>query len=89
MNSHPHTGGRVTIVHNGIIENYKELKDFLVGKGVTFTSDTDTEVVARLLDYRYNAVPFRRFPRPSVTWRLLCAGHHLRRPSGSGVCRAL
>ena len=59
VNSHPHTGGRVTIVHNGIIENYKELKDFLVGKGVTFTSDTDTEVVARLLDYRYNGSPIQ------------------------------
>ena len=59
VNSHPHTGGRVTIVHNGIIENYKELKDFLMGKGVTFTSDTDTEVVARLLDYRYNGSPIQ------------------------------
>ena len=59
VNSHPHTGGRVTIVHNGIIENYKELKDFLVGKGVTFASDTDTEVVARLLDYRYNGSPIQ------------------------------
>ena len=57
INSHPHTGGRVTIVHNGIIENYKELKEYLSAKGVTFASDTDTEVVARLLDYNYNGSP--------------------------------
>ncbi|WP_298484072.1 glutamine--fructose-6-phosphate transaminase (isomerizing) [uncultured Ruminococcus sp.] len=59
VNSHPHSGGRVTIVHNGIIENYKELKDYLMSKGVTFDSDTDTEVVARLLDYRYNGSPIQ------------------------------
>ncbi len=59
VNSHPHSGGRVTIVHNGIIENYKELKDYLLSKGVTFDSDTDTEVVAKLLDYRYNGSPIQ------------------------------
>ncbi|MCD8219667.1 MAG: glutamine--fructose-6-phosphate transaminase (isomerizing) [Ruminococcus sp.] len=59
VNSHPHSGGRVTIVHNGIIENYKELKDYLISRGVSFDSDTDTEVVARLLDYRYNGSPIQ------------------------------
>ena len=59
VNSHPHSGGRVSIVHNGIIENYKELKDYLAAKGVTFDSDTDTEVVAKLLDYRYNGSPIQ------------------------------
>lgn len=54
LNSHPHTNGRVTIVHNGIIENYIELKEFLTEKGYTFTSQTDTEVVACLLDYYYS-----------------------------------
>lgn len=54
INSHPHTNGRVTIVHNGIIENYIELKEFLTEKGYTFTSQTDTEVVACLLDYYYS-----------------------------------
>ena len=53
VNSHPHAGGKVTIVHNGIIENYKALKDFLVSKGRHFQSETDTEVVAQLLDYYY------------------------------------
>lgn len=57
VNSHPHSGARVTIVHNGIIENYIELKEFLVSKGRTFLSDTDTEVVAQLLDYKYNGNP--------------------------------
>ena len=57
VNSHPHSGARVTIVHNGIIENYIELKEFLTSKGRTFLSDTDTEVVAQLLDYKYNGNP--------------------------------
>lgn len=57
VNSHPHSGARVTIVHNGIIENYIELKEFLVAKGREFLSDTDTEVVAQLLDYKYNGNP--------------------------------
>ena len=56
-NSHPHGGERVTIVHNGIIENYKALKDFLLSVGRGFKSDTDTEVVAQLLDYYYDGDP--------------------------------
>lgn len=52
-NSHPHSNGRVTIVHNGIIENYAELKAFLTEQGYTFLSQTDSEVVACLLDYYY------------------------------------
>ncbi len=52
-NSHPHGGGNVTLVHNGIIENYKKLKEFLLAKGRKFESDTDTEVIAQLLDYYY------------------------------------
>ena len=57
INSHPHSGEKVTIVHNGIIENYKALKDFLVKEGCCFKSDTDTEVVAQLLDYYYDGDP--------------------------------
>jgi glucosamine--fructose-6-phosphate aminotransferase (isomerizing) len=49
-NAHPHTQGRVTLVHNGIIENFAELRDRLQGAGRTFHSDTDTEVIAALLD---------------------------------------
>lgn len=53
INSHPHGNARVTIVHNGIIENYKRIKEFLESKGYTFESQTDTETVAKLLDYYY------------------------------------
>ena len=55
INSHPHTGehGKIALVHNGIIENYVEIKDFLISRGVHFCSDTDTEVVAQLLEYYY------------------------------------
>ena len=54
-NSHPllSDSGRIAVVHNGIIENYMEIKEFLQEKGVVFHSDTDTEVVAQLLDYYY------------------------------------
>ncbi len=54
VNSHPHSNGRVTIVHNGIIENYVELKEFLTEKGYKFVSQTDSEIVACLLDYYYS-----------------------------------
>ena len=57
VNSHPHSGEKVTIVHNGIIENYKELKEFLTEHGEEFLSDTDTEVVAKLLGYYYKKNP--------------------------------
>ncbi|TCS18452.1 glutamine--fructose-6-phosphate transaminase (isomerizing) [Caulobacter sp. BK020] len=49
-NAHPHTAGRVTLVHNGIIENFAELKAELQAAGRTFESDTDTEVIAQLID---------------------------------------
>jgi len=49
-NAHPHQAGRVTLVHNGIIENFAELKARLQAEGRTFSTDTDTEVVAQLLD---------------------------------------
>ncbi len=59
-NAHPHIGGKnVTIVHNGIIENYKALKKELLAKGRTFVSETDTEVVAQLLDEHYDGDPLR------------------------------
>ncbi len=55
VNSHPQVSqsGRIAVVHNGIIENYVKLKEFLVSKGVTFLSETDTEVVAQLIEYFY------------------------------------
>ena len=56
INAHPHVSenGRIAIVHNGIIENYLELKEHLQKLGVTFQSETDSEVVAQLLEYHYN-----------------------------------
>jgi glucosamine--fructose-6-phosphate aminotransferase (isomerizing) len=48
-NAHPHMTKRVSVVHNGIIENFREIKDELVGDGIAFTTDTDTEVVAHLV----------------------------------------
>ena len=55
INSHPQVSqsGRIAVVHNGIIENYARLKGFLMEKGITFVSETDTEVVAQLIDYYY------------------------------------
>ena len=55
INSHPQVsdGGKFAVVHNGIIENYLELKNHLASHGVAFVSDTDTEVVAQLLEYYY------------------------------------
>ena len=55
INSHPQVSrsGRIAVVHNGIIENYAELKAFLMAQGVPFTSETDTEVVAQLIEYFY------------------------------------
>ena len=53
-NAHPHRGERVAVVHNGIIENYKELKEALIAHGVEFSSDTDTEVIAHLFSKNLN-----------------------------------
>jgi glutamine---fructose-6-phosphate transaminase (isomerizing) len=54
-NAHPHQAGRVTLVHNGIIENFAELKADLQAAGRTFESETDTEVIAQLIDSRLDA----------------------------------
>ena len=55
VNSHPQVSasGRIAVVHNGIIENYVQIKEFLQSEGVEFVSETDTEVVAQLLEYYY------------------------------------
>lgn len=55
-NSHPHMAdsGKIAVVHNGIIENYLELKEMLIQKGKQFSSETDTEVVANLIEYFYD-----------------------------------
>lgn len=55
-NSHPHLSrsGRFAVVHNGIIENYMKLRQMLINKGFDFISETDTEVIAQLVEYYYN-----------------------------------
>ena len=53
QNAHPHTYGDITLVHNGIIENYQELKNKLQKNGVKFLSETDTEVVPHLIEYHF------------------------------------
>ena len=59
VNSHPHSTPRVSIVHNGIIENYGLLKERLIAKGYTFQSETDTEVLVKLIDSCYTGDPLR------------------------------
>ena len=55
LNAHPHQdcSGDITVIHNGIIENFQELRDGLVARGHTLTSDTDTEAVAHLVEEAY------------------------------------
>jgi len=55
LNSHPHTNGdgTISVVHNGIIENYMELREWLMEKGYEFKSETDTEVIPNLVDFYY------------------------------------
>ncbi|MCI9526758.1 MAG: glutamine--fructose-6-phosphate transaminase (isomerizing) [Lachnospiraceae bacterium] len=64
-NAHPHFNQdeSIAVVHNGIIENYQKLKKYLEGKGFQFVSDTDTEVVAHLLDYYYKGDPMEAILR--------------------------
>ena len=59
VNSHPHSTPRVSIVHNGIIENYGVLKERLIAKGYTFESETDTEVLVKLIDSCYEGEPLK------------------------------
>ena len=55
INSHPHLSGnkKLSVVHNGIIENYLQIKEFLINKGFIFISDTDTEVISHLIEFYY------------------------------------
>lgn len=66
INSHPHGNKKITIVHNGIIENYSKIKSFLIEKGYQFESETDTETVAKLLDYYYEGDPFETIKKVLV-----------------------
>ena len=86
INAHPHLSGdgKVAVVHNGIIENYVELRDFLKGRGYKFCSETDTEVVTQLLAYYYAECGDIFDAVFKVIHRIegICARHHLRRLPG-------
>ena len=66
VNSHPHSTPRVSIVHNGIIENYGVLKERLMAKGYTFESETDTEVLVKLIDSCYTGDPLRALQEAGI-----------------------
>ena len=58
-NAHPHATEQLAVVHNGIIENFSELRAELQGRGVKFATETDTEVIAHLVSEEMRAAPFR------------------------------
>lgn len=66
-NAHPHVSGKVAVVHNGIIENYLEIKEDLVAAGREFKSETDTEIVAHLIDeFSKDGTPFEEAVRKAL-----------------------
>jgi glucosamine--fructose-6-phosphate aminotransferase (isomerizing) len=79
INSHPHTDsdGHIAVVHNGIIENYVELKDWLQKRGVVFRSDTDTEVIAHIINYFYRQEHGRLLEAIIETLKLLKGSYAL------------
>lgn len=70
-NAHPHRSGNIILLHNGIIENYKELKTFLIDQGYEFLSETDTEVAAHLLNYEYKKIDSSELNEDRMTKALL------------------
>ena len=79
-NAHPHIINKITIVHNGIIENYNEIKETLIKNGYKFKSDTDTEVACALIDYLYKTndmlntlVEFKKIVRGSYALGIICS----------------
>ncbi len=69
-NAHPHFAGHVAVVHNGIIENFRELKEDLLASGTVFDTETDTEVVAHLITAEMNSGKSAREAVPAVLKRL-------------------
>src|SRR3989449_7730603 len=78
INAHPHTddSGRIALVHNGIIENYAALKKFLEEKGHTFSSQTDTEVLAMLIGDLYNELKSANAGNGSLLQKAVQAALH-------------
>jgi glucosamine--fructose-6-phosphate aminotransferase (isomerizing) len=89
INSHPHTdvSGQIAVVHNGIIENYLRLKEWLQAREVVFRSETDTEVIAHLIDFYYTEIKASRGgtakPGPGGTPLLTAVRTALERLEGS------
>ena len=83
-NAHPqgNGSGTIVVVHNGIIENYIPLKKKLTDKGYEFKSETDTEVLAHLLDYYYREPSGGHYQGASPGGGILCSGDPVFRPSG-------
>jgi len=66
-NAHPHLAGRVAVIHNGIVENHRTLREKMIAKGRTFSSQTDSEVIAHLLDEHVSAgMPLEEAARKTV-----------------------
>ena len=86
VNSHPHSTPRVSIVHNGIIENYGALKERLIAKGYTFASETDTEVLVKLIDSCYQASLYRLCSCACQGAGQLCAGGAVQGLPGHYLC---
>ena len=86
VNAHPHYSRdqKIAVVHNGIIENYQELKTRLINKGFTFASQTDTEVVAQLLDYYYTGVSAGD-SLDAITRMMMHVRHPVCRPARRGI----
>jgi len=67
-NAHPHLAGHVAVIHNGIVENHRTLKEKMIAKGRVFSSETDSEVIAHLLDERVSAgMPLEEAARKTVS----------------------
>lgn len=72
INAHPHLGQYSCVIHNGIIENYKEIKDKLEKEGVSFLSQTDTEVIVQLLNFMQEIWEFLKLgKKPSKNFAVL------------------
>ena len=77
-NAHPHRSGKVTLVHNGIIENEQALRSMLKKQGFSPISDTDTELIAMLMDHCYRGEPRDAIRAACSFGRLLCPWHFIR-----------
>ena len=78
-NAHPHASDRLAVVHNGIIENFRELREELTAKGHRIDTETDTEVVAHLVTEELRQGSFLFSVHPTFVW-VTAAGYRLRPP---------